>query len=430
MAAPINYLQQVVDPFAQAAQGVELGAGLAAMEAKRIEAERQRIQAEAQRQQLAQEQARFFANPKPTMRDAARFASMLSPEQSKAFLPYIEGINKEQQQNILKSNTQILSALQVNPETGIQMLRDYATAQRNSGDVEEATLYERLADAAADPTKGPGMVFQALTRVIAPLPGAKEMFEAADKASATARAEELQPSLVKEAKAKADKAAVAAKFAESDAVLDLQKKGWDITKIQEDIKIAKQNAGIAALNAQIAREGNALKREENQIKLQDMLQKRDAAVREKAADVESARFNIDNMLNTADRILKNPKLNDVVGTIEGRLPVVLSDEAQDAVALIETLGSQAFLSQIPNVKGMGQLSNAEGEKLQNAFQNLGRVQSEKQFRQNLNEAQRLLLKARQNVSRRYGVPESVPDTPAVQTAPADIDALVKKYGGG
>jgi hypothetical protein len=237
------------------------------------------------------------------------------------------------------------------------------------------------------------------------------------------------PSEVSEAKSKADKAAIESKFAESNAVLDIQKKGWDVTKIQEDIKIAKENSRIAALNAQISREGNSLKRQEMGLKLQEMQDKRDEAIRGKTSEVESARFNIDNMLNTADRVLKNKSLNSVLGSIQGRLPALVSDEANDAIALIDTLGSQAFLSQIPNVKGMGALSNAEGEKLQSALQNLSRKQSEKQFKENLNEAQRLMLKARKNISTRFGVPETTPDTPAVQPSTTDIDSILKKYGG-
>ena len=433
---PINYLAQVADPFAASLKGYAATDAILNAEAKRAEALRQQQLQQQQQQQLAQEQARFFANPNPTMRDAARYASLLTPEQSKAFQPFMEGISKEQQQNTLKRAGQHASALIFNPELAIKRLEQDSLAAKNSGDEDDAQFFERLAKAAADPTQGPATAFKALVQSSAYIPGAKEMFETIDKGMSTAREETMAPVKLREQVAKAgeaessaQKAAVAAKFAESNAALDLQKKGWDITKIQEDINIAKQNSKIAAMNAQIAREGNAIKREENQLKLRDMIDKRDTAVREKVADVESARFNIDNMLNTADRILKNPSLNSVVGTVQGRMPVLLSDEAQDAVALIETLGSQAFLSQIPNVKGMGALSNAEGEKLQNAFQNLGRVQSEKQFRENLSEAQRLLLKARQNVAKRNGLPDSVPDTPAVQTAPADIDALVKKYGG-
>jgi hypothetical protein len=79
---------------------------------------------------------------------------------------------------------------------------------------------------------------------------------------------------------------------------------------------------------------------------------------------------------------------------------------------------------------MGALSNAEGEKLQSALQNLTRAQSEKQFKASAKEAQRLMLIARKNIAARYGVPENVPDTPAAEPSPNEVDALLKKYGGG
>ena len=59
---PINYLAQVADPFAQATQGLQLGAGMVELQQKQALMAQQQ-----QRQQLAvQEQARFFSNPKPT----------------------------------------------------------------------------------------------------------------------------------------------------------------------------------------------------------------------------------------------------------------------------------------------------------------------------------------------------------------------------
>jgi hypothetical protein len=117
------------------------------------------------------------------------------------------------------------------------------------------------------------------------------------------------------------------------------------------------------------------------------------------------------MLNTADRVLKNPSLDSVIGSIQGRLPAIASDEANDAIALIDTLGSQAFLSQIPAMKGTGSLTEREGDKLQASLTNLSRTQSEQQFRYNLNEAQRLMLKARKNLSEKTGVPIGAPDRP-------------------
>lgn len=441
---PINYLQQVGDPFAQALQGVKLGATMydvqnvqAENERKRVLAQQQAEQQARQQQLLAQEQNRFFSNANPTMRDAARYASVLSPEQSKAFLPYMQGISKEQQQGVLKSTGQILSALQFNPETGVKLLQDRAQAAQNSGDPEDAALFERLAAAAADPAQGPAVAFKALVQSASAIPGAKEMFETIDKGMGTAREEALAPVKMREQVAKAgeaessaQKAAVAAKFAESNAALDLQKKGWDITKIQEDIKIAKQNAQIAALNAQIAREGNTIKREENQLKLREMIDKRDSAVREKVGEVESARADMDNFLNTADRIRNTPMsvVGSAAGPISSRMPT-LSQETADFEALVETLGSQAFMAQIPKMKGTGALSEAEGSKLQASLQNLSLKQSPERLMENVKEAQRLILKARSTLAKKAGLPETTPDTPAVQTAPADIDALVKKYGG-
>jgi len=51
---PINYLTQVADPFAQAAQGYKLGATIVDVEAKRAEAARQQ---QAMQQQVPPEMA-------------------------------------------------------------------------------------------------------------------------------------------------------------------------------------------------------------------------------------------------------------------------------------------------------------------------------------------------------------------------------------
>lgn len=264
---PINYLAQVADPFAQAAQGYKLGATIVDVEAKRAELARQQQLQQQQQQQLAQEKARFFANPNPTMRDAARFASILSPEQSKAFLPYMEGISKEQQQGVLKSTGQILSALQVNPETGIKILRERAVAARNGGDEDDASLFERIADAAADPARGPAMAFKALVQNTSMIPGAKEMFENIDKGLGTAREEILFPDLqaqknaeMRKAVSDADKAAVDAKYAEKFALEDLKKKAADLglTQAQTGSALA-QTKKLGVETSKAALELEALK---------------------------------------------------------------------------------------------------------------------------------------------------------------------------
>jgi hypothetical protein len=243
------------------------------------------------------------------------------------------------------------------------------------------------------------------------------------------RAQEQAPAELRTKVAGADKAesdattaGVTAKYADQDAQLDLKKKGWDIQALQADIDYKRQSSRIAAMNAVIAREGNDLKRQELKMKIDEAVRERDTKLRDKVAAAESGASNIDNMLNTIERIKKNPRLDAVVGGIEGRMPAV-RDESTDAIALIDTLGSQAFLAQIPNIKGMGALSNAEGEKLQSALQNLSRTQSEKQFRTNLDEAARLLKKGRENLAKSTGVPLGKPDTPAAPGARPPLDSF-------
>jgi hypothetical protein len=318
---PINYLAQVANPFAQAAQGLQLGAGMAELQQKQAAREIQ----QRQLQIATQEQARFFSNPNPTMRDAARYASVLTPEQSKAFLPFMEGISKEQQQNTLKSTGQILSALQANPQTGIKLLQERALAARNSGDEADASLFERLATAAADPTQGPQTAFKALVQSASAIPGSKEMFETIDKGLGTARAEAQAPAELRQkiaaadkavadaitaqatatnapekaaadaalATAQADKAKVDAQFAGPLAQANLNLNSAQIKKINSDISnaAAKLNLDIQTTQATVAEKLSSIQKNINDISPATQKLVNDSAVTAAASKQSANQFN-------------------------------------------------------------------------------------------------------------------------------------------
>ena len=429
MAQPFNYMLNLPDPTNNVMSGVQNALGIAKMASERNVAEQKALDLQRAREQqvtLESDLAKLSQNPTPSA-----LASMMVkyPSLSEQFKRTYDVLNTEQQQARVGQASQVYAALQADkPDVAIQILGEQANAYRNSGMDKDAKTLDDLSELIR---MNPATAKTSTGLFLASAMGPDKFTETFTKLETDRRAQEKQPFEVTEAQAKAQKAAVDAKFAESNAALDLQKKGWDITKIQEDIKIAKQNASIAALNAQIAREGNQLKREELSMKLQEMKDKRDTSVREKAADLESARANVDNMLNTADRVLKTPMgvVGSAAGPVSARMPT-LSQDTADFEELVNTLGSQAFLAQIPNIKGMGALSNAEGEKLQAALQNFSLRQSPERLMENVKEAQRLLIKARKNMTARSGLPETIPDTPAVSTSGADIDALVKKYTQG
>lgn len=410
---PIDYTSgfaNLPSPGSSFLQGLQGGVAITELQQKRA----QEQATLAQKQRMQADLATLSKNPTPTA-----IASMMVkyPSLSEDLKRGADVADKAQQQAQLEHGTQVYAAVLNNqPAVAQRLLTERATALRNSGNDREAGAAEAFATMIGD---HPELAKTTIGVRLAAAMGPDKFTEAFKGIGGEQRAGELQADAVRKGKADADAAqskaaieAVTAKHADSQALADLAKKQWDVRKIAADIEFQKESNRIAAMNAAANREGNALKREELQLKIEEARTARDDKLREKVAKAESGASAMDNMLNTVDRLLKNPSLNDVLGSVEGRLPAVLSDEASDAIALIDTLGSQAFLSQVPTVQGMGQLSNAEGEKLQSALQNLSRKQSESQFTANLREVQRLVKKGRDNVSKRYGVPLGLPDTPA------------------
>ena len=198
--------------------------------------------------------------------------------------------------------------------------------------------------------------------------------------------------------------------------LDLARKGLDIEKLKSDTALKKQQLKINALRAEQGRTTSILQQRKLSFEIDEREKKANSALREKAADLGSSRATIDNMLNTAQRVLDTPLdvIEDATGPISTKL-MTLSQDTADFEELVTTLSSQAFLAQIPLMKGTGALSDAEGKKLETGLQSLSLRQSPKRLKENLNEITRLLMKGRKNLADKYGVEETIPDVPAVQT---------------
>lgn len=363
----------------------------------------------------------------PTARGASAMIAKY-PESQKALASSFDIYDKGQKEEIFKSGTQAYSAIQNGkPEIAIGILDQRIQAAANSG--QDTSDLESLKQSIQQNPQGAAAGLALTMSSMNP--------DAWSKIASEQRESELAPSKLSESEAKAQKAGVDAKFAESKAVQDLAKGGWEINKLQNDIGISRQNAQIAAMNAATARldsgtksETNRLKADELRLKLADKVAERDAAVSAKAAEVSNARGSIDNFLNTADRVINTDMdiVGSAAGPISSRAPT-LSQDTADFEELINTLSSQAFMSQIPAMKGLGALSEKEGDKLQTSLQNLSLRQSPERLMENVKEAQRLILKSRQNLSAKYGVPDVTPDTPASAPSPSNIDALLQKYGG-
>ncbi|MES3022737.1 MAG: hypothetical protein V4857_14250 [Pseudomonadota bacterium] len=407
---------------------------------------RQMQQQEAAKQAAAAQAAQmnedlYALSQNPTTAGISQM-SLRYPQLSESFKRTFDMMEPAQKQAKLELATQVYSALEHDePTIAYDLLMKQAAGHRNAGNEEEAKASEAQATMVKDHTK-----FAKLSagKMLSAAMGADKFATTFGKLGEEQRAEAEAPGKLMKtnadgeaAVADAGKKKTEAKYAEKGILLDLERKGWDIKKIKADIDIARESNRIAAMNAAASRDGNSLKKQELQLKISDAISARDDKVREKISKAESGITAMDNMMNTVERLKKNPALRDVIGSMEGSdwYPTNIvagmtalnplttgSDARADAKALIETLKSQAFLSQVPTIQGMGSLSNAEGAKLEQGLQNLGRQQSEKQFGDNLDEILRLVNKGRANVAKKYGAPARAPDTPAAPGGTASPSA--------
>lgn len=399
MPSPVNYLQQL--------ESIPRPDIMGAFEASREKTMRERAIAEdAARKQAMQEQmnadlASLYRDPNPK---AIAEMGLKYPQLSEQFKRSYDQMSTEEQKTRLAQITPIYSAIvRGRMDIAEDLLLRQADAAKSSGNTREAEGSENMAKSLK---KDPGVAKLTMALALGSIVGGDKLIEIQEEILAGEHKAELAPSEKKKAAAEAESAAVKAKFAEADAVKDLEKSGWDIKKIQEDISIAKQNSRIAAMNASISREANALKREELQLKMEDAKLARDQAIRDKASEGETALDKIDNMLNTIDRIESTPKgvVYRASGPVASEIKTIRGDTA-DFEELVKTMGSQAFMSQVSSMKGLGSLTEAEGAKLQSSLQNLSLRQTPERLMANVKEAKRLVEKMKTNIKKKYGMPD-------------------------
>ena len=435
LQGPINYSVDVQSPFEAAIGGFKLGAAGAEAQAQ--------AQVREQAKKAQTELATLFKNPNATATDFARVSSMLPRDQAESVLKSFELMSTSQQKNRLQESAQVYTALKSGQlDIAKTLLQKQADAFRTGGKEQEAKAtetYLQLVD------MNPTGAQTTIGLMMASLPGGKELLENVDKTLSTGRAEDLAPQELRQkiaaadeavaaattaqatatnaaeqasanaalARAQSDKAKVDAQYAERNALVDLKKKSADIRKTDADILIAQEDNRIKALNAAQAKETNELRKKELQQKIDDAKEKRDVADRDQKATLANQVADIDNFFNTATRIKQTPRdiINAATGPIASRL-LTTNQDVSDFESLVETLSSQAFLAQIPKIKGTGNLTEKEGDKLQASLQNLSLRQSPDRLLANVDEAVRLLEKARVNITARSGLPALPSDVPA------------------
>ncbi|EMF1463730.1 DNA transfer protein [Escherichia coli] len=204
-------------------------------------------------------------------------------------------------------------------------------------------------------------------------------------------------------------------------------RGWASNNIaQQNVNLRRMELEDKKYDRLIANETNALKLAELQDKRLQNQQAMEQARRDKADAYNSGMDNLSRTIETATKVLNSPGFTGYFGTNLNPLSsrFIPGTEAADTETLVDTLKSQGFLSGIQQMKGMGALSNAEGQKVMDAIGSLSPNQSEKSARAVIKTIIKTTEMAQKRMQQKYGK-----DIQPSQQQLSDDD-LINKYLGG
>lgn len=152
-------------------------------------------------------------------------------------------------------------------------------------------------------------------------------------------------------------------------------------RINLDAETNRINNENKRLDRLLSAETNDLRRQEIQSRIaanNQQLQQKQQALNDGYKDGINT---LTTSMFTLNDIVSSPALKSITG-LRGAIPNVPGSQAADTQARLDTFKSQAYLTAVQAMKGMGALSDAEGKKLDQAVGSLQNSQSEESFRRN------------------------------------------------
>lgn len=186
-------------------------------------------------------------------------------------------------------------------------------------------------------------------------------------------------------------------FAQNDARVNMEQSLNPIIAAREAGKIGAVEQ-TATGGAQLAQEQQAVAKGERELS---------EAKRAK----ENAAAAINSQLQQIQRLESHPGFESAVG-MSSIAPSMRGSNAYGFEKQLEKLDAQSFMAMIPNLAGMGALSNAEGQKVSAALSALNTGLSEEEFRKEMKVISETLMQARDRLKTGNTLP------PEQQSAPA------------
>lgn len=398
---PIQYGPQPQDPGQALLEGLQIGGAIRGMRQQRQQEEeavalREKYKADLQK-------AMQSRNPQAWLDLAAMY-----PEQGRSFREQAAAMNEQQQKNEFLIGSQALNALNRGDVGAARMIVDQQieAAQNSGGDVSGLQAMRGALD--TDPSIVQGQLSAVLSTIN---PKDFEKLVAAPYLSAREMA------TTDEARSKAETAAVAARFAESQAAADLAKAGWDIAQIQQNMGVQRANQEIAVLEADLKRTTDELQQEELRLRIAEAERKRDQTVNDARFAAEAAYADFSIGLSNVQSILETPMpvIESATGPVD-QMVFTYREDTADFEEKINSLKSQAFTAQVEKLRGFGGLTDTEGKRLESLAGSLELRQSPQQLLSTVRKIESLMNNGLEKARKKLGLPPQEPqqEQPAAQ----------------
>ncbi|MFJ1518456.1 hypothetical protein ACG59Z_00950 [Acinetobacter sp. ABJ_C1_1] len=435
MVGPIDYRLDVMNPFQQAMQGFSQGTQIAAnqqaLAAQRVEEARKQQQYLAQQQQQ-KDMYEFSQNPNKTFGDFVNFTTRY-PQLTDQYKKSWDMMNEGQRQQSLSTAAQVMSAIKAgSPDVAQDILEEQAKAYENSGQKESAFNMRRMKGLIQ---KDPANIYTTLG-LFGSTVSPDEFAPMLEKMGSNERAEQMQPYQIGQISANTAKTVAETNdipLAAEDRRTGVQNQSkkieydnqYNYDKLSQD-----QEQYFAGLDKSERIEAAKLKanKAETPVQRVERLEKVEnyANASKQAADASNlaAKLVLQAKENGGaywDRLIRN-----VPGTSENTF-------AKD----IETLKSQVFLAQVEKMRGLGALTDKEGDAIRSSIASLDINQGPKAVQQNLSKIAQQMSAAAKSANRKAQLYATKGEgySPAVMSAaktlgisPAEAQKFVNENG--
>lgn len=381
---PIDYTVQVADPFKAALQGYTGGAAIRndfqAQDDRRIAIQQAQQQQEA-KLAMQQDLYRLSTNKAAT---GADYASTMTryPQFSEQLKKSWDVLNDDQKQSKLSQGSQAYAAIKSGrPDIAEKLFRDRAAAAKNTGDERAAKEAETMAEFIRMHPESAGT---SVALSLAAYMGPEKFASSFASLGAEQRAE---------AEAPADLAIknATAGIKGAEAVNTPTKLALDNANTQSQIEDRAAGQRIAELNTQIGQANSETQRgqlilERDKLVADQEFKKADRGAKkaDEGAAAQDALDSAEALVAQIKGVQGHPGLNAGTGTMSGIRSFFNSTDANDFRKAVEGLKSPVFLNELGKLKAagitLGQVTEAEGKKLEQRIANLDPDQSTPAFK--------------------------------------------------